>query len=345
MKKCISLLLTALLVFAVMLPAGATTILPPIFRIADENGYTFTVNETEEGPVLTDVEFIGTYTYPFSDMAEEAYVPKTLGGVPVTTENLTSKAFFGSKAITGFTTDADNTCFSVKDGLLFTKDGATLIAVPNQTINGIFRIPDGTQTVAAFSIPLVSEKVADEKAVCICIPASVSEISPDFVGGRAPAIAGFADSAAQRFAEENGLPFILLGEGHKHSYFRAVTEATCTESGKTVVSCPCGAVAYTEETKPLGHEWSRLTKTHDDGKDYVEIYCIRCNEIQQSYPVDEEGNVLCDCRCHKINRTWALELTKDNWKEVFRNFVFRIKLAYWHMFGINQYCACGARHF
>ena len=208
MKKCISLLLTALLLFAVMLPAGATTILPPLFPIADENGYTFTVNETEEGPVLCDVVFVGTYVYPFSSMAEEAYIPKTLGGVPVTTENLTGEAFFGSKDITGFTIDADNASFSVQDGLLFSKDGATLIAVPNQSINGIFCIPDGTQTVAAYSIPLVSEKIADEKGVCICIPASVNEISPDFVGGRAPVIAGFADSAAQQFAEENGLTIL-----------------------------------------------------------------------------------------------------------------------------------------
>ena len=345
MKKCISLLLTALLLFAVMLPAGATTILPPLFPIADKNGYTFTVNETEEGPVLCDVVFVGTYVYPFSSMAEEAYIPKTLGGVPVTTENFGGAVFSGSPEILAFSVDDDNAQFSVKDGLLFTKDGKTLIAVPNLLVKGIVRIPDGTEKLGPCSVLIKNPPVEDEKSVCIVIPASVTEIDANFADGKAPVLAGYADSAAQSFAEENGLTFVLLGEGHTHSYFRCVTEATCLHGGETTVTCPCGNCIFSEQTKPLSHNWRTRETEKEDGKRYLETYCTSCGTVKYSRLADTEDGPACSCRCHKINRTWSISLTKDNWQEVFRNAIFRIKLAFWRLSGTHLYCECGARHY
>lgn len=345
MKKTISILLSVLLVCALMLPAGAKTIYPPILPIADENGYTYDVEETEGVKELKNVRYVGQVLILIGTDTDTVYVPKTLGDVAVTTENFDGSVFTGAPAFRSFKVDEDNTQFSVKDGLLFTKDGKTLVAVPNQLMTGIFAIPDGTEKLGKDCIALQDPPVEDEKGVCIVIPASVTGIDEAFVGGKAPVLAGYAGSAAQSFAEENGLTFVLLGEGHAHTYFRTVTEATCENSGTTKVICPCGDCIFTETTKPLGHDWYKRTTEREDGKTYAEIYCAACGKIQQSYPVDSEGHAVCSCRCHQINRTWSISITKDNWKDVFQNLIFRFKLAIWHLSGTHQYCECGARHF
>ena len=338
MKRTVSLLLTAVLLLSLALPAGAKVILPPLPLLTTEHGYTYTVEETEEGKTLSGVR----YTESEEDTA---YVPKTLGGVPVTTDNLDGTAFLNGPAIAAFAVDEDNTQFSVRDGLLFSKDGKTLIAVPNAAVRGIVRIPDGVEALGTHCLDLRNPPVEDEKGVCVCIPASVTSIAPDFVGGKAPAIAGEANTAAEAFAAENGLPFLLLGEGHTHTYFRCVTEATCLQGGEVLIVCPCGVVVYGEALPPLEHEWSWHDIEKEDGRSYREVYCVLCGEVRSSRLSDSETFEDCDCRCHKINRTWAFELTKENWKEVLQNVIFRFQLAYWHLIGINQYCACGARHF
>ena len=344
MKKLISILLAVLLVCSLLVPAGAKTIFPPILPLVGEYGYTYTVTESEDGNTLSDVHYAGALIVEIGTDTETVFVPKTLGDAPVTAENFTGAVFKDSPEIRAFKTDEDNTQFSVKEGLLFSKDGKTLVAVPNQLVQGIVRIPDGTEKLGPCSVLMKDPPVKDEKSVCVVIPASVTEIAEDFADGKAPALAGTAGSAAQRFAEANGLTFILLGEGHTHIYFRAVTEATCTNGGKTTVTCPCGNCILNEQTKPLGHDWYRRTVEKDDGTKYVESYCARCGEIRSSRLADTEENS-CGCRCHQINRTWSISLTRDNWKEVFQNLIFRFKLAFWHLSGSHQYCDCGARHY
>ena len=345
MKKLISLLLTLLLVCALMLPAGAKTILPPLPLVINEHGYTYTVVEHEEGNELTDVRYVGPLIAPIGADTSSVYVPKTLGEVPVTTENFGGAVFSGSPEILAFSVDDDNAQFSVKDGLLFTKDGKTLIAVPNLLVKGIVRIPDGTEKLGPCSVLIKNPPAEDEKSVCIVIPASVTEIDANFADGKAPVLAGYADSAAQSFAEENGLTFVLLGEGHTHSYFRCVTEATCLHGGETTVTCPCGNCIFSEQTKPLSHNWRTRETEKEDGKRYLETYCTSCGTVKYSRLADTEDGPACSCRCHKINRTWSISLTKDNWQEVFRNAIFRIKLAFWRLSGTHLYCECGARHY
>lgn len=349
MKKTISILLALLLVCLLVLPAGATVIYPPLPILSDEYGYTYDVEETEDGKVLTDVRYVGPslLTPITADAAEGIYVPKTLGDVPVTPENFTGAVFafyFGSKAQSDFRLDEDNTQFTLIDGMLFTKDGKTLVAVPGNLVQGIVRIPDGTEKLGEYSVVIKNPPVENEQSVCIVIPASVTEIDENFAGGKTPALAGSAGSAAERFAEENGLTFVLLGEGHTHTYFRCEKEATCLHGGEITVTCPCGVCIYGEQSKPLSHNWTTRRTEKEDGKTYIEVYCSRCGEIRSSNLADTE-DIDCDCLCHKINRTWALEVTKDNWTQVLRNAIFRFKLAFWHLTGTHQFCGCGARHY
>ena len=342
MKKLVSLLLAVVLLLSLMLPAAATTIYPPIdwpIILDDgENGYTYTLTETEEGNVLSDVRYVSS--------EKDAYVPKTLGGVAVTSDNLDGKTFYyGKTYVRSFTVDEDNEFFSVSDGVLLTKDCKTLVYYPEKKISGVCRLPDGVESIGAYSFYTGNGVAENEQSLCFVIPASVTEISADAFAGRSPVLAGEAGSEAERFSEENGLTFIVLGEEHTHAYFRTEVPATCTESGKVLVVCPCGETASSEEIKPLGHDWRERTVEKEDGKSYFEIYCSACGEIKLSRLAGVENGDVCSCRCHKINRTWAIELTKDNWQEVLRNVIFRFKLAVWHLSGTHQVCECGMRHY
>ncbi len=349
MKKLISLLLAALLVCALLLPAGAKTILPPLPLVVNEYGYTYTVAEHEDGNELTDVRYVGPLIVEIGADPAIVHVPKTLGNLPVTAENFTGAVFKDSPEIREFRIDKDHAQFCIDDhGFLFSKDGKTLVSIPNQRVQGIVHIPDDTEALGPCSILTKNPPVKDEKSVCLVIPASVTAIDENFADGKAPVLAGEAGSAAQSFAEENGLPFVLLGEGHTHTYFRIQDDASCTAPGEIWAECPCGAVAdfgntgVIETIPPLGHDWLEHTVEKENGKEYIEIYCTRCGEVRSSTPANTDD---CGCRCHKINRTWSISLTKDNWKDVFQNLIFRFKLAFWHLSGTHQYCECGARHF
>ena len=62
---------------------------------------------------------------------------------------ISDRAFCGTyKKLTAFNVDPDNPYYCSIDGVLFTKDGKTLVAYPNKRASTDYVIPDGVETVA-----------------------------------------------------------------------------------------------------------------------------------------------------------------------------------------------------
>ena len=97
-----------------------------------------------------------------------------------------------------------------------------------------------------------------------------------------------------------------------HTYTTTVTEATCTEDGKTVYTCSCGDT-YTEGIPAKGH--------HDED---VDGKCDACGLAMSNISAD------CSCRCHKTG---------------LNKFIYKIILIFWKLFRINKTCACGMAHY
>lgn len=84
-------------------------------------------------------------------------IPATLRGLPVT--DIDPKAFNGVTGITAFSVDPANTAYSAKNGILYTKDGKTLVRVPDTYV-----LP-GTKT----------ETVSEAKLSVTIIPAVAAD--------------------------------------------------------------------------------------------------------------------------------------------------------------------------
>jgi len=120
MKKILSLLLAAALLLLTVLPVLAVS----------EYSYgcviDYALDDTGEETVLRD---LGVFFYWG---ARDAYLPKSVGGVTLTTDNLTGENLFNYAA--AYRVDEDNAYFSAREGMLYSKDGKTLVHCPEQYI-------------------------------------------------------------------------------------------------------------------------------------------------------------------------------------------------------------------
>ncbi len=332
MKKLLSVVLALVLLTAFAVPAFADRQDEPQYDVwLSEGNFDFKLTRTEDGPALK------TVWYSKQLMGEDAYIPKTLGGVALTPEVLSASHILNYQ--TPFRVDDDNAYFSVIDGALCSKDGQTLIRVPFYRIfgryasdtenhGGIYRVPDGIRTIGADSISATD-------ATCVVIPDSVTRIEPGSGVENAGAIAANRGTAAEVFARENGVLFVSLGEGHAHVWFRVRNDATCMSDGEAFAACPCGertdAVAI--PSRPGAH-WYEYT---DDT--YEHFRCIYCGAEKTG-----AGNEDCACACHTISKSAVPEGNQDL-ITFLRNVIYRFRLIVWRLTGTHKYCECGARHY
>ena len=86
-KKLFSLLLAAAMLLTLPLSVFAADAEP---ALQYENGYEFSVIQTENGPVLTEVYYYGRE----NDPSDVAFLPETLGGLPVTPDVIDGTTFW-----------------------------------------------------------------------------------------------------------------------------------------------------------------------------------------------------------------------------------------------------------
>ncbi|MDA9072604.1 leucine-rich repeat protein, partial [bacterium] len=81
------------------------------------------------------------------------------------------RAFFAASALTSFTVNSNNTHYKAINGVLFNKDGTTLVKYPDSNTRTTYTIPDGVTTIDIYSFREAPNLTS------IAIPASVSPIS------------------------------------------------------------------------------------------------------------------------------------------------------------------------
>ena len=312
MKKAISLILSILLVFTLALPAfadGSEDFFEP--AIQTEGDFVFELN-------AAGTDFLHLL---YAGEDEICRVPKTVAGITLTPENFNGAVLCEGNYISHFTVDADNAYFSTRDDMLFTKDGKTLLYVADEKCNGICNVPEGTEKLAKYCI-------YGGRSCCLILPESISEISPEYCYLDYPAdivgLAAQAGSYAETFAKDNKVPFVVMGEGHEHAYFRNITKipASCDDPSAAEVVCPCGEVIYHADFEPVGHFWDLGFVLTEDGIEMA-VYCWNCgktySEVYGAEPSEEfmrehfgedyewieddyyDGEIVyydCKCACH-----------------------------------------------
>lgn len=333
-QKLLSLLLAAVMLLTLPLTVFAAD---AELTLQTENGYQFIIEETEDGPALRDVVYVGREdTY-----SETAFLPETLGGLPVTPEAVTGWTFVYGHGCGAVKVSASNPYFKTVNGALYSKDGKTLVFLPNRDEEPFATVPEGVEVIG-------------ENALwgfgCVILPDSVTEIRNEDGGLTYCVIAANTGTAAEAFALENGCKFVPLNADHSHVYFRGnvLLEATCTERGKTELVCPCGA-SMEVETQPRGHIflWN-----YDFETDTEAWHCQYCGKTPQEIFGEDEGDdpdwsapEECTCVCHRIGNTMAGGFTGGTVLNFLRDFIYRLQIVIWRITGTHQYCECGARHY
>ena len=313
MKKLFSVLLSVLLVGMTAVPAlGADGDTPP--NAVHEGDFWYVIEQTEDGPAFTYLRYAQDWDRIWSEQETSVHIPKSLGGITLTPENFTGSVFYpwDGGCTLPFSLDADNASFTLIDGILYSKDGKTLICYPlgcPDYSEKIWHIPDGTTGFA-------DGAVCDEFIECDCLvlPDSFTGLCAETFPIDCASIAACSGTAAERFAREQEIRFIPIDAGHTHVYFRQTCWHTPDVSHDTIrLICPCGDVLRTE--------------TLENG-------CIEYGGSQRE----------CPCICHKAADNPYVFSASDTPREILQMIIFYIRRMVWHLTGTHQICECGALH-
>ena len=339
-KKLISLLLCAVMALGMLLPAFADD-------IPAENGYIYEVRDTEDGPVLNVLWYEGE--------EEEAFVPKTLAGIAVTPKNFTGSVFCNGSPVRSIRVEEDNPYFKTVDGALYTTDGKTLVFYPQtEDETYLLTIPDGVERLGVDCI---------HYADCVVLPDSVQQIDTLWYNRvNFSAVMAVPGGFAESWAKQRHVPFVILGEGHKHVYFhRTVTEPTCVSAGTAELWCPCGEKREMEMS-PRDH-WFPAEHVGEYGSGYwiQQDTCVTCGiryeevyghapepeydepDDHPVYPVDPDE---CGCVCHKFIDEMSIRGSSQiSVLSLLKDFFYRLQIVIWRLTGTHQYCECGERHY
>ena len=111
-------------------------------------------------------------------------------------------AFSLCSALTAIAADPENTAYGSADGVLFSKDGKTLIRCPEGK-TGTYAIPAGVTDIGDWAFAGCSGLTE------ITIPAGVTDIDASAFGNRQGlTIIGFAGSTAETYAQAHGFRFV-----------------------------------------------------------------------------------------------------------------------------------------
>lgn len=111
-----------------------------IYRDADGNAWVYAVSERKATLKSASVSVTGDVVlpeslgdYPLVDIASNAFVGCvgiTSVTLPASVTNVSGSAFVGCVSLTAFDVSASNACYRAMNGVLYSKDGTTLVKVP-----------------------------------------------------------------------------------------------------------------------------------------------------------------------------------------------------------------------
>lgn len=141
----------------ILLPEGLTRL---------EEGLFWGCRRLKEVSIPEGVTAIESFTFYKCDKLTELIFPESLVTIedsalsdavglksihlPAKAVNVTAKSFIDTFGLTSFTVDENNPAFSVTDGVLYSKDGKTLICCPGGRERDL-TIPEGVETVGSYA--------------------------------------------------------------------------------------------------------------------------------------------------------------------------------------------------
>jgi len=175
---------------------------------------------------------------------------KTLA-IPASVASIGNFAFQDCAGLTAFDVAAGNASYKSIDGLLFTKDGATLVQCP-QAKTGTVSLPAGLKTIGAAALENCDGLTG------VAIPAGVTTIDAGaFYGCDGLTIlaipASVTSIGAQAFSVCNALTTLTVEAGNPA--YKTVGSLLLTANGQTVVACAggtTGAVAIPAGVTTIG---------------------------------------------------------------------------------------------
>lgn len=190
-----------------------------------------------------------------------------------------STAFAGCTKLANIEISANNNKFTVKDGVVFSKDEKTLVYYPAGKTDASYQVPEGVTTIADFAfdshtylqtvkLPMTVEEIGGynfyncsrlngiyiENPNCTWDITAFLDCPSDFT------IYAHEDSKVKAKADSLALPFKGM---HFEETLEAV-DATCTTAGRTEGSCcsVCRVVLKEQTEIPAkGHSWDAGTET------------------------------------------------------------------------------------
>ena len=231
-------------------------------------------------------------------------------------------------ALISIDVNSNNKNFSSVNGVLFSKDGATLIAYPAGR-NGNYIVPTAVKNIehgafyncrklTSLVIPEGVANIADnEFAGCvnlnsISIPKSVINVGAwPFSGCNALEDIYYTGSSTDwtniTFDEDFGLPeYVLIHYNTSVPHYDSGImrkEATCTVDGEKIYICPCG-YSKTKIVSALGHdgEFVNTVSSTCVEKGYTEYRCNTCGVAYVDDYILELGHTIENDICINCNK-------------------------------------------
>ena len=125
--------------------------------------------------------------------------------IPERVKKIESSAFYGCSGLTEFSISDTNPNYQVQEGVLFSKDGKTLVAYPAGSSRKTYAIPKSVTTIGEYAFSGCSGLTT------VKIPENVTEIGESaFAGCSGLTIYAPKGSEAERYAEEENIPFMEI---------------------------------------------------------------------------------------------------------------------------------------
>ena len=207
-------------------------------------------------------------------------------------------AFANCPALERIDVSADNSAYKSVGGVLFSKSGTELIAVPGG-IAGEYPIPSGVTDIGAFAFYGCAALTG------VTVPTTVTGIGNGaFYGCDSLTDVYYSGTQAQWSAVTVGISNEPLTRAtvhvHTHVFSQRIvsdeykaSDATCTKSAKYFFSCECGELGTLtfDHGAPLGHSFSDAW-THDATHHWHAATCEHTAEVSGKATHDWDNGVV-----------------------------------------------------
>lgn len=241
----------------------------------EQGGLIYTMNEDITETIITGVHdnTFGDLVIPemmnnrpVTTIAENAFRNKsgiTSISLPASVTTIESQAFANCSDLTAINVDANNESYMSVDGVLFSKDGKTLVAYPAGKTDADYSIPAGVEDITSYAFE-------DTQLTSINLPASF------------PYNASFYNA----FYGANNLESLTVDANHTH--IKAVNGVLFSDDETNLIYCPRGKAGHytvpSTVTYILDQAFADCTKltgiTLNDGLVSIEMYAFaRCTGL------------------------------------------------------------------